>query len=88
MNDNIEQISDEFEEEDRSIWQWSRIAIGVLAIIAMGIEYINAHNDAENASDLDASAIQIVQVWTPHLFDMMAVIGVAIGAYIITRVAE
>lgn len=32
-----------------------------------------------------ASAIQIVQLWTPHLYYMIVIIGLTIAAYIITR---
>lgn len=69
-------------------FQYARVAIGVIMIIVMAAEFYLAESDANDASDAGASAIQIVQVWTPHLFYMMAIIGFGIAAYIITRVVE
>jgi hypothetical protein len=68
--------------------RWSRVAIGVLGLLLIVIEYSAARSDANHASDLDASAIQIVQVWTPHLFYITAIIGGVVAAYVITRALD
>lgn len=65
--------------------RWSRVVIGFLGLVLIGYEFVAARQDADNATKLDASAIQIVQIWTPHLFYMIAIVGAVIAAYVITR---
>ncbi len=56
--------------------------------MAMLIEVVVAVVDVNSAEDKGASAIQIVQVWTPHLYAMMTIIGITIALYIVTRAVE
>lgn len=73
--------------EGTSGWVRARLAIGVVATLAIAHRIYAAEQDMDNARDFDASAIQIVQLWTPHLFYMMAIIGAMIAFYIMSRSA-
>ena len=65
--------------------QWSRLVIGGLGVLALGYKYMAAQNDEDAAFAGEASAVQFIQVYTPHIFDAMVIIGVMIGLYIVTR---
>lgn len=64
---------------------FGRFLIGIGGLASLGVEYHTANHDADNASKVGASAIQIVQVWTPHLFNAMLIIGVTLTLYVLSR---
>lgn len=74
--------------EKETRWRQLRPLIGVLTLLAIGHRVYAAESDVSAASNAEASAIQIVQVWTPHLFYMIMIIGIAIAFYVITRVED
>lgn len=66
----------------------ARVVIGVGGVVALLAEYGAAQSDARAAVDAEASAIQIVQVWTPHLYYALVIVGVMIALYLVTRYAD
>jgi len=64
---------------------WLRVAIGVVGLIALAIEYSNAKSDEDLGTAAEASAVQIIQLWTPHLYYVLLIVGAMVGCYIITR---
>jgi len=62
-----------------------RPILGIVTIVALILEASLATGDASIASDGEASAIQIIQLWTPHLYYVMLIIGISIACYIWTR---
>ena len=62
-----------------------RLVIGILGLLAIGHRIYVAEQDIEHARGFDPSAIQIVQLWTPHIFYMIAIIGAIIACYVISR---
>lgn len=76
----------------RDTAQWVRIArllIGLGGAAALLLEYTNAQSDIDRATKVpDISAVQIVQLWTPHIFYAIVIIGVTLALYIATRMAD
>lgn len=66
----------------------ARVLIGLAGIGGLAYQYNRAQDDADKASTAEASAIQIVQVWTPHLFYAIVIIGIVISLYIASRYAD
>ena len=65
-----------------------RVIIGIGAMIALAINYWTVQGDVESARISGASAIQIIQIWTPHLYYGVMIIGIAIALYIVSRGLE
>ena len=67
---------------------WSRRIIAIISILALVAEFVVAQADIQSGTDQQASAIQIIQLWTPHLYYLLLIIGVTIALYIWTRATE
>jgi hypothetical protein len=59
-----------------------------VACIALGINLFLAVTSIESARDSDASAVQIIQVWVPHIYYAVLITGFAIALYIFTRAED
>jgi hypothetical protein len=60
-----------------------RVTVGVLLVIALIVISVDLHHTLD--SNPDASAPQIIQVYTQALFQAVVAIGVAIAVYVLTR---
>jgi hypothetical protein len=67
---------------------WARRVIALISILAMIGELIVAQGDISNGTNAQASAIQIIQLWTPHIYYLMLIIGFTIAGYIWTRATD
>lgn len=70
---------------DQSRIQRFRIGIGIAACIGFAINFVMAQITLMSARGGDASAIQIIQVWTPHIYYAILITGIAVALYIASR---
>jgi hypothetical protein len=87
MDDGVRKI-ETANDDGRTTWRRVRNLIGVVMLLAIGVIVLAANADVDAAREGDASAIQIIQVWTPNIFYMITVIGIGIAFYIITRIED
>lgn len=66
----------------------ARVLIGIGGIIGLGYQYNRAQADMDKAEKAEASAVQVVQLWTPHIFYAILIIGIVISLYIISRYSD
>jgi hypothetical protein len=65
-----------------------RKGIGIGGIVLLIGYYVFAQidvNGASTATGAETSAIQVIQLWTPHLFGAIILVGILISLYIWTR---
>jgi hypothetical protein len=65
-----------------------RALVGALAIGAFTVNFMLAQWSIHDARESDASAIQIVQVWTPHIYYAILITGVAVALYVASRLVD
>ena len=65
-----------------------RKLVGVAAMIAFAINLALAQLTLSDARGGDVSAVQIIQIWTPHIYYAVLITGVAIALYIYSRAEE
>lgn len=78
-------------DDTRAVFSYAagaRVLIGLAGIGGLAYQYHSAQDDMRLADRADASAVQIVQLWTPHIFYAIVIIGLVMSAYIITRVSD
>lgn len=68
-----------------AIARLGRAVISVIALLSFGLNLALAQWSIADARDADASAIQIIQVWTPHIYYAVVIVGIAVVLYILTR---
>lgn len=59
--------------------------IAIAACFAFGINFLLAQVSLDSAREGEASAIQVIQVWTPHIYYAVLITGVAVALYIYSR---
>jgi len=63
-----------------------RKGIGIGGIVLLIGYYVFAQADVSGAGGIsEASAVQVIQLWVPHLFGAIILVGILISLYIWTR---
>jgi len=65
-----------------------RIVIGVGMLLALAFVSLAAIGDINSGNKAGASAIQIIQLWTPYIFWAIVIVGAGIAGYILTRALD
>ncbi len=58
---------------------------GVIALLAFAVNLGLAQLTINDARSGEVSAVQIIQVWTPHIYYAILITGVAVAIYIYSR---
>lgn len=69
-------------------YQSYRKAIAIAAILAFAINLLLALNVTSSAQGSEASAVQVIQVWVPHIYYAILITGVTVALYVWTRASD
>ncbi len=73
---------------DRKIAVVSRFISGAAALILLVVTYFNTMDNIRYAERVDASAIQVIQVYVEGIFTGFFIIAVLLAIYIFSRFYE